>query len=96
MKLWWEEIEEESDEVREDADREIPYALTVLKLIELLRAAKPIQIEKELPDDGISVLALSDLDGWTVAQLDSGRWVENATGDYITVLKWAHLPGEEE
>lgn len=68
------------------------------RIADLLKAeadSKPRSVEAEMPDEGISVLALSDLDGWTVAQLDSGEWIENATGDRITVLKWMHLPPEE-
>jgi hypothetical protein len=56
----------------------------------------PMPVEKELPDDMIEVLALSDLDGWTVAYIEDGDWFEKSTGDCITVLKWMHLPPEEE
>jgi hypothetical protein len=54
-----------------------------------------VPVAQGLPDDGISVLALSDLDGWTVAEMEDGEWFEISTGDKITVLRWAHLPPEE-
>lgn len=70
------------------------------KELSILREENKVwKVEEKLPDSGIAVLALGDLDGWTVAAIDDdegGEWVEQSTGDRITVLKWMHLPAEED
>lgn len=71
-------------------DQAEDFALLLLKNVMELR-------RKEKPDSGIAVLALGDLDGWTVAAIDDDEgssWVEQSTGDKITVLRWVHLPEE--
>lgn len=70
------------------ADQAEDFALWLLKNVMELRGDRK-------PDSDIAVLALGDLDGWTVAAIDDeedGAWVEQSTGDRITVLKWFNLP----